>query len=161
MVKSIEEWFDPIYTKYFDQMVRLAFGILDDWQLAEDVVQNTFITLLMKQGQLRDHCNIHGWLVKTVRNRIGNELQRACRNLEVPLLPKHESTAAETPVDFLSVLPPELNESEKHILYLFYEVGFSHEEIAVQLGCTSTACRMRLYRAKKHCQECWGKDKNY
>lgn len=158
-MKQAEEWFDSIYTKYHDQMVKIAFGILDDRELAKDIAQNTFLTLLLKQEQLRDHCNIYGWLVKTVKNHIGNELQRACHSLEVPLLPKHESVAAETPVDFLSVLPTELSESEQHILYLFYEVGLSHEEIAVKLGCTPAACRMRLYRAKKHCQDCWGRDK--
>ena len=148
---QVQEWFDPIYLQYHDEMVKFAFYLLRDAELAKDIAHNAFLTMLTKYAALRDHPNLHGWLIKTVRYQIKSELQKSRYSLEVPLLPEHELIALDPPPDFLSTLPPGLNENERQILYLFFEVGLTHEQIAAQLGCTPEACRMRLHRAKRRC----------
>ena len=150
---SIQKWFNPIYLQFYDEMVHLAFRTLQDVELAKDIAQNAFLTMLIKYDQLRNHPNLHGWLIKTVRYLIMNEQQKAYYSLEVPINSENELVAMDTSINFLSMLPPELSERECQILYLFFEVGFSHETIATQLGCTPEACRMRLYRAKKRCYD--------
>ena len=64
---SIQKWFNPIYLQFYDEMVHLAFRTLQDVELAKDIAQNAFLTMLIKYDQLRNHPNLHGWLIKTVR----------------------------------------------------------------------------------------------
>ncbi|WP_366142575.1 sigma-70 family RNA polymerase sigma factor [uncultured Oscillibacter sp.] len=152
LVSDLDAWFVPIYTANYSRLIKLAYYILWDDRMAEDIVQNAFSALLIKRDQLREHPNISGWLTITVRNMADNERNRAQYTREVPLLPKHE-TAAESPQDFMSLLPPELSESERQILYLHIEAGLSHKEIAARLGCKPEASRMRLSRARQRCGE--------
>lgn len=150
-MKQVETWFDSIYSKYYKEMIRIAFHLLGDQELAKDITQSAFLTMLTKYDQLRNHPNIEGWLRLTVRNLVWNEQQKAHYSVEISLCPDYEpATVADAP-SFLSSLPPGLKEEERQILYFFYEVGLTHEELAARFGCTPEACRMRLYRAKKHC----------
>lgn len=158
-MSDLDAWFDPIYAANYPRLVKVAYYILWDEDLVEDIVQNAFSALLIKQEQLRDHPNISGWLTKTVRNMADNERNRARYAREIPFLPEHEPAAGEPPPDFLSLLPPELSESERQILYLYVEVGLSHEEIAAQLGCKPEASRMRLSRARRRCRDLLLKNK--
>ena len=128
--------------------------------MAEDIVQNAFSALLIKREQLRNHPNIRGWLIQTVRNMANNEQNRARYTREVPILPEHEPAAGEPLPDFMSLLPPELSESERQILYLHIEAGLSHEEIAARLGCRPEASRMRLCRARRRCKDLLLKNKS-
>lgn len=153
-----DAWFEPIYTANFPRLVKMAYFTLWDQDLAEDIVQNAFFTLLIKRKALQNHPNIPGWLTETVRNMVANEQNKARYIREVPLSPKHEAVAGESPPDFMSLLPPGLNESERKILYLHIEAGLSHEEIAARMGCRPEASRMRLCRARQRCRELLQKD---
>lgn len=148
---SVNEWFTAIYKKYYQQLVKTASYLTNDWVLAEDVVQNVFLTLLMKHEELRNHSNLPGWLIVTLKNQIMNELRRAHYSREVPFLPEHEPSA-EDPASFMSVLPAGLEEEERLILYLYFEAGLSHKELGTHLGCSPDASRMRLHRVKNHCR---------
>ena len=77
LVNDLDAWFDPIYTANYSRLVKVAYYILWDDDLVEDIVQNAFSALLIKQKQLRTHPNISGWLTKTVRNIADNERNRA------------------------------------------------------------------------------------
>ncbi len=48
------------------QLLRLAWAILRDWELAADAVQETFALLAKKYGEV-EAANRRGWLVKTVQ----------------------------------------------------------------------------------------------
>lgn len=158
-MRDLDTWFNPIYSDNYSRLVKTAYYILWDEDLVEDIVQNAFSALLIKQEQLRDHPNISGWLTLTVRNMADNERNRARYTREIPLHPQHEPTADESPPDFLSLLPSELSSGERQILYLYIEAGLSHEEIAAQLGCKPEASRMRLCRARRRCRELLLKNK--
>lgn len=152
---SGQDWFDKIYLKYYKKMFGVAMRIVWDRQLAEDIVQSTFETLLLNYDKVRNYENIWGWLLKTVTNKSRNEINRACNRREVSIETMYK-LAADDPyehADFLEVLPRELSKEEKRMLYLHYAVGFKHTEIAKELGCTASASKMRLYRAKVHCQK--------
>lgn len=117
-MSDLNTWFDSIYAANYPRLVKVAYYILWDENTVEDIVQNAFSTLLIKQKQLRDHPNISGWLTITVRNMADNERKRARYTREIPILPEHEPAASEAQPDFLSLLPSELSKDEKQILYL-------------------------------------------
>ena len=149
----VREWFDSIYMKYQPKLLRIAVRMVGDPQLAEDMVQSVFLTLLTNYERLMEHPNIWGWLAVALKNQIMTEMQKAFRYREVAMQPGREPVAEDPFVpSFSDAMPPGLSNSERELLYLYFEVGLCHEEIAAKLGCSSTACRMRLLRAKRHCQ---------
>ena len=152
-MRSVDAWFDPIYKGSYKKVFHTAYYLSEDERLAEEVVQDAFVCLLMKSGELRDHPNIQGWLVTTVRNLMMNELRRAYRSQEIPIPADREIPAGGEAASLLELLPQELSEAERQLLYLHMEAGYSHNEIAAHLGCSPEACRMRLSRAKKRCKE--------
>lgn len=141
-------------------LTKVAYYILEDKDAEEDIVQSAFAALLIKQEQLRNHPNIGGWLVKTVQNLAYNEQNKAWRTQEVRFLPDYEPAAGEPQEDFMSLLPPELTEDQKKVLYYHIEAGLPHEEIAARLGCSPEASRMRFSRAVRRCRELMLKKRN-
>ena len=158
-MSNLDPWFNKIYEDNFDMLVKVAYYILQDKNILEDIVQSAFAALLFKREQLRNHPNIAGWLVKTVPNLADNEQNKAWRTQEVRFLPDYEPAANGPQENFISLLPPELTEDQKRVLYYRLEVRLSHEEIAAHLGCSSDASRMRYSRALKRCKELMEKNK--
>ena len=151
---SVHEWFSELYEKYHKKLLRIAMHMTRDLPLAEDMVQTVFLTLLAKHEMLQDHPDIWGWLRQALTYQILNETQRAHRSREVPLTQERATEAREPcETDFFSLLPKELSNGEKLILYLHIEVGLTHEEIGARIGCSEEASRMRLYRAKRRCKK--------
>lgn len=79
-------WFDQLYREHSARLIKLAFYSLKDRQLAEDVVEETFLTLLYKRRELMSHPNTSGWLAVTLKNIIDDELKSARRKHEAPFV---------------------------------------------------------------------------
>lgn len=150
----VHKWFDAIYLKYQKKLLIIAIRMVRNQQLAEDIVQSVFLTLLVNYEHLVEHPNIWGWLITTLKNQIMSEMQKAFHFREVALDSDHEPVCKDPfEPDFSEAMPPGLSDGERELLYLYYEVGLHHEEIATRIGCSTAACRMRLFRAKEHCRE--------
>lgn len=143
------EWLDVMYREYWKPTYIVAYHLIGDPVLAEDFAQEAFAVLTRKYDEVRDHPNIKRWLARTTANLIANESRKAYHSREVALKPEDVPTVEDTYFqDLASVLPPGLSEKDRELLSLCYESGLSQEEIAARLGCTVTALRMRLSRAK-------------
>lgn len=154
-MESVQDWFNAIYKEHYKRLLKTAVRIVKDQELAEDIVQNTFETLLLNYEKVRGYENIWGWLSRTLANKAMNEITRASNKREVSIETGHIPAANDPyePDDLLSVMPPGLSEEDRRILYLRFEMGLHHAEIAEELGCSVEASRVRLARAKTHCQE--------
>lgn len=142
-------------------MVKTALRMLDNPSLADDLIQDSFLLFLTRHEKLDEHTNITGWLVLTLRNKIANEMNRACHTCELPFPPGFEPAAEDsTYSSFMAAMPQGLKEEERQLLYLRLEAGFSHREIAARLGCSEDACKMRLYRARARCKNLLLSEKN-
>lgn len=148
-------WFDALYKRHAPNMIKVATGLLDNQAIAEEIVQDVFLILLIRQDQLNKESHLSAWLYRALRNRIGNELQRASNKREVPFTPENEQAAA---VNFSlghleELLPLDLNGDERQLLIWHYAYGLTLPEISLRLGCSVHACQMRLYRAREKCKK--------
>ncbi len=148
-----DKWFDTLYTQYALTMIKTANAILNNSAVAEELVHDVFVILIMKRSEVENYENPGAWLFRTLRNRISNEIQRARYSREIPLSETHEKyTAGEELESHLEdVLPSGLSTEERQFLIWFYEEDLSHEEIAQRLGISVHACHGRLYRIKQKC----------
>src|SRR6185503_8310446 len=53
--------------KYQDALVSYAYGLLQDWALAQDAVQESFIVLQRKHHEFKPGANAYAWTRQIVR----------------------------------------------------------------------------------------------
>lgn len=61
--------------KYHDALVSQAFALLQDWSLAQDAVQETFIVLQKKHAEFRPGSSVFAWARQMVRYEALNLLR--------------------------------------------------------------------------------------
>lgn len=139
-----------LYEKEYPTLFRIACASGLGQDFADDMVQETFRTLLEKRDdpKVANHENLQGWLIITLRNKIASEMQCRWRHMEQPLEELSAVSEAGYEPAFRDSLPRQLTEDEKDLLCMFYEMQLSHREIGQILGIPEAASRMRLIRAR-------------
>jgi RNA polymerase sigma-70 factor (ECF subfamily) len=74
-----------IYEKYRDDLVRIAAGLLNNVSIAEDVVQDVFLTLVRSAGKCQIRKNLKGYLTTCIANKIRNLDRKKSANNPVSL----------------------------------------------------------------------------
>jgi len=64
------DWVRSLYDQYAPDLYRLARYRLRDPDLAHDLVQEVFLTLVAKAPEVRDHPNPIAWLLKTMEYKL-------------------------------------------------------------------------------------------
>ena len=149
------QWFEWVYGQYYEKVKKAAYRIKlrklgrRDEPWAEDIAQTVFDKLYegMIEKDLRRHPDIEKWLIVTLRNTIGSELQKAYHRCEMQLDDLDTRVGATYEMLADDPFPPELTGDERAILYLRFCQERYHEEIAEILGCSCEASRQRLSRA--------------
>lgn len=131
-------------------MVRLAFVICGDAEMAYDAVQNAWQRAWRKLGSLRDETRLRAWLLSVA----GNEARQALRrqrtrtrresSLEVPGN-SPRSADRDLYMDLAAALA-RLTPDERHLLGLRYVLGLTSPEVAQQLGISAEGVRTRSKR---------------
>lgn len=145
------EWFEELYLKNYDRLRGCAYRSLEDWRLADELVQETFLVLLSRKQELKkkSHPNIEGWLVITLQNLIKNELARANHRKECPLNDENVAVIMDPYESLEDLMPRSLTPDERQMMLWHYEEQFDTKEIARRLQVSENTVRVRLFRARK------------
>ena len=148
---KIDPWFDSIYRENAARLFKVANYILRNRALAEELVQDTFMVLLVHREKVEQYERPEAFLMNVLRKRIGSEIQRASYRMEEPLDVRHEAIAAVDVFEdgFEEALPDWLNEQDRQFLILRVEEGRSLREVAFIMGCSEHACQVRMYRLRE------------
>lgn len=147
---ELKDMLSSLYNNFAAYLVELAQrnGCSPDY--AEDLVQDTFTIAMEKIVDLYHSENRRGWLVLTLKNRIGTVYrsmqyaQRLLQNLEQ----LHRS-------DYQDGLKPEalysglVSEEDLRLLVDFCVNGLSVKMLAARLGISEATCKKRIERARK------------
>lgn len=140
--QMIYDW----YEQYKTGIYRYALSILKDPQLAEDVLQETFLRLL--SGKYTVHPGKEqAWLYKAAHNLCCDILRK--RNWETGQLPEPVGGENYEYIDLISGLEA----TEREIVTLRIVGGLSHKEIASIMGLTLHASKKRYERAIQKLRE--------
>lgn len=150
-----ERAFEELVIRYEAQVRRIAFGVLRDHALAEDVAQETFLTAYRKADSFRAEGSVRSWLFRIAVRRALDELKKRRRKAEVALSalpydrrrgvePHKQLDAAWDLERALESLTPE----HRAALILKEVEGMSYQEIAVSLGCPMGTVATRIHRAR-------------
>lgn len=152
MAQNWIDFINALYIEEYDKLIRIAYHMTGNQELAEDLVQETFVLAVFHQDSLINHPKPGGWLLVTLRNLVLNE-RRSCSSHEVSLedaksiLVQNE----ERPLD--EILPLQLRSEDRKMIIMRYEDGLSYKEIADRLGLAETVCRNRVSRAIAKCRK--------
>lgn len=150
--------FAALVACFQDMAVGYAYGVLGDFQLAEDAAQEAFVQLYRDLPQLRAPEAFPSWF----RTVIYKQCDRIRRRKQLPtvawegmeqILAVPDSVAAQIELDELrhgvqSALQ-RLPTAQRQVVTLFYMADYSQKEIATFLDLPLTTVKKRLYDAKQ------------
>jgi RNA polymerase sigma-70 factor (ECF subfamily) len=154
--------------KYQDALVSYAFGLLQDWALAQDAVQESFIVLQKKHAEFRSGANVFTWARQIVRfealNILRSRQREACyiddelialvdqqfeRFLDAEAVGAFESRKAA-----LQHCMGRLDEDSVGLLLGFYRDARSCEKLSELHRKSVNAVRLSLSRIRARLREC-------
>lgn len=137
------------YRQFGNSLYGTALRVLGSPEEAEEVVQETFLTLMRKAPELRVR-NLGGWLRRVTTNRCIDRIRRRRPQVEAddgPLLssPAPHAAAGMDIERAVRRLPDRARE-----VFLLHDVeGFRHREIAEMLGVAEGTSKSQLFRARE------------
>ena len=145
--------FRQLVETYKDVSLSLIYGIVKDRALAEDILQDGFITVYEKLDSFKFKSAFATWLYRIMANKSYNALKRQKRN--------HELKQREEPVAY-SADPLEQDQQKKYInealaalptdqalvLRLFYLSELSLKEVGEATGFSKSKVKVSLHRGR-------------
>ncbi|MCH9654886.1 MAG: sigma-70 family RNA polymerase sigma factor [Planctomycetes bacterium] len=135
--------------RYERAAVVIAWTILGDFHLAQDVAQDCFVVAFRQLSQLRSSEAFGGWLMTSVRRKaIKLKARAGDETVDFPLseLPDRDSDWVFVLEEILPMLR-ELPEQEFQVINFRYLNGFSVKEIAIETGRPIGTVTKQLSRA--------------
>lgn len=116
-----------IYKKYKDDLLRLAIALLNDTSLAEDVLNDTFVSFAGSAGKLRLTGNLKSFLTTCLANQARNVYRQRKRRKTVAL-DELSQAEANTPGPQQSIIVAE----EYHLLQnAMDQLGYDQRETVI------------------------------
>lgn len=160
--------FERLVERYQQPVLSLIYRSLPDVEEAEDLAQAVFVQVYKSAGRYQPTARFSTWLFTIARNLCLNELRRRSRHPADPLEPGEPGDDEPTrqypdrqttgPVE--SLLRGELEqkveeairalpENQRTALLLCQQDELSYEEIAEILGCSLSATKSVIHRARE------------
>lgn len=142
------------YGKYKSYLLKIAYGLLNDAAVAEDVVQDVCLALAESTSRLRVEGHLRGYLVRSLVNRVHN-LRRRKHNRSLALSEIEEPGAEDQRPDLWAVRDEsmqnahralaQLPEKQRIVIVLHVHAGLKFQEIAdmEQLSINTVQSRYR------------------
>ena len=157
--------FEVAYRRLAPKVMGMAQRILGDRGLAEEVVQDTFVSLMERSTTLRQADAVVGWVRKTAVNhclmRLRSPWQQrrmGGRVLEAVAEPADAGNSAPR-TDALMDLETALasvNPETRMVLWLHDVEGYTHQEIGALFGKTSSFSKSQLARGHERLKAAYG-----
>lgn len=140
------------HAPHIDVVVRRMVG--HDADLAADVAQEVWIQIFRALPTFRGDAQFGTWAHRIAVNRTLNALRRTRRSeaIEVPV---EDDVASVEPEAERALLASSIEEAANRLapgartVFLLHDVeGYTHEEIAVELGITAGGSKSQLFKAR-------------
>lgn len=148
-----------LYDTFSSKMYALCCRYVKDSMEAEDVLVTAFTKILDKIGQYKNEGSFEGWIRRIVVNEALTYLRRN-RNMYLELEleaanyePDYQTVSDHLEAEDLLKMIGELPSGYRIVFNLYAIDGYSHKEIAEQLGITENTSKSQLSRARAYLQK--------
>lgn len=142
---------EKMYLLYYRELYRFVLKLGGDQDLADDIVQATFLEALKSIERFDGKSSLKTWLFSIAKNQLYAHFRKNKMTILIEVQPESlytdftDKMLADDIVQFFDSLTPPLNELMK--LRLLY--GLSFKEIGLKIGKTENYCRVNFYRLKE------------
>jgi RNA polymerase sigma-70 factor (sigma-E family) len=150
------ETLDELFHTHYDPMVRFAVLLLGDRTSAEEVVQDAFVKMHMRQRRLGDPDSMGAYLRQSVLNGARSHLRwrGVRRRRAVPAdstvitTPERSALDSDRRRQVLAALD-DLPLRQREVMVMRYWLELSEDEIAAALGISQGAVKTHAHRARQ------------
>ena len=144
--ESSEPALGDLLARHWPGCYRLALALVRDPSGAEDVAQEAFVRLVNLARAGRTVESVKGWLMTAVVNACRNHLRARRRRTRHELSSVHVRGMAgpEDPSAVVGEYVESLPEEVRLPLVLHYGLGYTHQEVALALGCPQGSISARI-----------------
>jgi RNA polymerase sigma-70 factor (ECF subfamily) len=143
--------FEQLYKSYWQKVFRLCMGYVNDYDIAQDIAQETFIIVWQKLDTFRNEAGIGTWIFRIASNNCLRQIEKEKRfpKSELPIsITEEKSYSLEPQIQFLYKCIAELPEIERIIISLELE-DVKQAEIANIVGLSEANTRVKIHRIKE------------
>lgn len=150
--------FEELYHLYHRRMARFLTRLTRRYDIAEEVINDTFWVVWRKAHTFRGDSQPSTWILgiayRKARNAFRASARLAEKNLQVELQPLTDAAPSGTEElrDWLGQALAALPVEQRLAVELCYELGHSCEEIATIMGCPVNTVKTRLFHARAKLQ---------
>ena len=157
-----EEFWAKQYRRHIAKMVGVCYRYVADWQVAEDLAQDAFLTAMEKSGTLRFWESIESWLTRIAVNQALMYLRNrpemvALEEEPMDAVEDQPDEVAENKVEFtqeeLLKLIGKLPTKQRTVFNLYAVEHYPHAKIAETLGISVANSKVLLTRARAELQQ--------
>ena len=143
--------FEELYKTYWQKIFRLCMGYVNDYDIAQDIAQETFIIVWQKLDTFRNESSIGTWIFRIASNNCLRQIEKEKRfpKAELPInITEEKHHSLEPQIQFLYKCIAELPETDRIIISLELE-EVKQAEIANIVGLSEANTRVRIHRIKE------------
>lgn len=152
---------EKIYEEYFETVNKYLFCLTKNYDIAEELIQETFYRAVKKIGTYKGDCKISVWLCQIAKNLWYDQCRKNKKivNKEYELLDMKGKDSVEEQIisnDEKIILykkMQKLDEKTREVIYLRITGELSFKEIGDILNKSETWARVTFYRGKQKMKE--------
>jgi RNA polymerase sigma-70 factor (ECF subfamily) len=149
-----------LFETHHDEIYRYVWRQCFDDQVAQDIVQDSFLKAMHAWPDLKDHHNLRAWLYRIAANTLRDYWRRDNRQPQVALDERLASVVSieanyeqREALTTLAAAIARLPEKQRHCLLLARYQELPYEDIAAVLDISADAARANVYQATKKLRE--------
>lgn len=152
-MKALEKEFSGHFHSYYRQLCLYALHFMGNAEEAEDVVQDTFVSLWDKRAQMGTIKSMKSYLYTAVRNNCLTRIRDAKPTTSLEMVPPTELLPEEDQMKRTEMesriwkVIDELPERRREIFLLAKRDGMSYKDIAAQTGLSVKTVENHVFRA--------------
>jgi RNA polymerase sigma-70 factor, ECF subfamily len=152
--------FEELYGLYHRRLARFLTRLTRRYDVAEEVINDTFYIVWRKAGDFRGESQPSTWILGIAYRKARNAFRSSARILAMenpeappPPLTTDESLKTEELRDWLAHALVQLPVEQRLAVELCYELGYSCEEISEIMSCPVNTVKTRLFHARAKLQK--------
>ncbi|MFE4522973.1 MAG: sigma-70 family RNA polymerase sigma factor [Bacillota bacterium] len=158
-LENREVWLELIMDEYGERLTKLAYNYVKDWKLAEDIVQDVFITCYQNYDKIDEVTSFKSWIYRLAINRSKDVLKshgfrKVVLNSSLfslfssKELPPEKELLKRSEEEFLAFCVLSLPVKYREVVTLYYYEECSIEEIQGLIRVNQNTIKTRLSRGR-------------
>jgi RNA polymerase sigma factor (sigma-70 family) len=149
-----------LYDRYSSAMYTIAYRITNDFELAQDVLQEAFVKVFRHLNGFRRESTLGAWIKTIVVRTALSKIKKEQNFAPIEGIPPDMTTlnwSHQIDAEYLEQAIEKLPTGYRTVFLLIEVEGYAHQEVADLLGISVGTSKSQLFYAKKRLRETLGK----